>query len=154
VPAPADLIRQRARFDLKEIEWATAFLRGGRIAHPLRSRPGSRQSEDDWRVINEQEAELRRELVRMSEDWRVLDRLTPRQMTVLLAIATEGSGEKAARRLCISTQTIKNHLTAARRAVYGEQYYHDLGKTANSPLIAMAVRWAMDYEERLTEVAT
>ena len=145
--SPADLIRKRARFDLVRLERATAFLRGGRTDHPERRRPKSGGAA--WAKRQAEETHARRELIAASEHWHVLDRLTPRQMTVLCLIGVEGNSSRVAARLNLSPQTVKNHVTSARKAVYGDEYLDRLDEgTSLSPLIALAVRWALDYEER------
>lgn len=155
--SPADLIRKRARFDLTEIAHATAFIRGGRRNHPRRAKPTKTKSSGlDWQERLSVENAARAELLRMSDDWHVLDRLTPWQMAILFTVASEGNAERAAYRLCITTQTLKNHLTNIRKAVYGNRYHEllDHKQSSNGPLIAMAVRYALDYEARLGTLPT
>ena len=133
---------------LLELRRATAFLRGDRSDHPLRRRPV--KSDDKWRQLAAVEEQLRRELIAASENWHLLDRLTPREMVVLLAMAVENNSELAADRLCISTQTLKNHITNVRQRIFGDEYAEIVGKRITSGLLtAMAVRWALDYESRV-----
>ena len=97
----------------------------------------------------EQERDLRTQLLRVSDNWELLNQLSPRQLSALLAIAIHGNGPRAAEELNISPQTLKNHLTAVRRAVFGEQYFARIGnQTSAGPLVALAVRWALAQERR------
>ena len=144
---PAELIRDRARFEVVKRGGARVAVRGHRIDRQRRRRNTCSEEMRERELAAEQQALA--ELIHFTNDWHVLDRLTPRQMTVLLLIAVEGNTQRVADRLCVQPQTVKNHITAIRQTAYGEQYVAMRAQvTSLSPIIALAVRWALDYEER------
>jgi len=140
------------RISKHELAYAAAFIREGRTHHPARVPPPNGKPLDGWQQIRDREQQARVELLEISDQWRRLDLLTPWQMTILMTVAVEGNAGRAADRLCITRQTLKNHMTNIRRVVYGRFYSNQLGgRTSIGPLVAMAVRWALDHEQGISD---
>jgi predicted DNA binding protein len=129
--------------DLAELANAAAFVRGDRprwhFQRPLR------RSRADFTEDVQREDALRTELLARTEPYDALFALTPHQLSVLLCYAAEGSIARVAERFSISRQTVKNHLVAMHKTIYGADYRP---RASTVPLVALAVRWAIDADPR------
>jgi DNA-binding NarL/FixJ family response regulator len=86
-----------------------------------------------------------RELAEFTDNWQMLDTLSPSQLNVVLALGTAQTYREMAERLYLSENTIKNHLNEIRKT---------LGMTEKSAgsyrLVALAVRYMLERRSEVT----
>jgi len=84
-----------------------------------------------------------------TDDWRLLDSLTPSQLNCVLAMATHGRQQEAAHALYMQYQTFKTTLWEARRRL-GHTGSREASCSSHR-LIALAVRYCLETQRHDAE---